>query len=89
MLTDGMIHDALTDDADWDAEYWDFDQEKLQDAKRMVTREYEQSAEGIRVAINWVSVPVEKDINETVESLINWFNCSKIGTRERYTLRKG
>ena len=87
-LTEGMIHDALTEKADWNAEYWDFHQDKLHEAKKIVRREYEQSTNGIRVAINWVSDPVEKDIDETIESLIDRFNTGQIGTRDRYTVRK-
>ena len=85
---DPMIHDALTDRVDLGAEYWDFHQKKLTEVKRIIRREYEHSTEGIRVTVNWVSDPVEKDLNETIESLLDRFNKGQVGTRERYTIRK-
>jgi len=84
----GAIHDALTDNADWNANYWDFDFGKLDDFIKLIEREYNQSNQGMRIAVTWNSDSIDKDIEESIEGLIQRFDIGQIGTRERYTIKK-
>jgi len=87
-ISNGLVHDALTDNVDLNAKYWDFNHDKLDDYKKIVEREYKQSNQGIRVAVTWTSDPIDVDISESVEGLIRRFDIGQIGTRERYTILK-
>ncbi len=86
---DGDIHDALTESADWNAEYWDLDQAKLSATMEKILREFTDSTQGIAVTAHWAGDEPIKEVDETIDGLLDRFQKGRIGTRDRYTLNKG
>lgn len=82
------LHDALTDDADWDDRYWDFEKEKLNEVKDRIRDEYSKSSGGITFAALWAGDEPENEIEESIEGLLQRFDEGRIGTKDRYTLTK-
>ncbi|MGF1451003.1 MAG: hypothetical protein ACFB21_02875 [Opitutales bacterium] len=85
---DYSLNDALTDDADWDDQYWDFEKEKLSEVKEQIRKKYSDSSEGITFAALWAGDEPEHEIEESIEGLLQRFDECRIGTKDRYILTK-
>jgi len=86
--TDYDLHDALTDDADWNAEYWDFHTDRLRLVKEKIKKEYFDSPEGIAFGALWAGEAPQKELEESIEGLLLRFDEGRIGTRELYIIKK-
>jgi len=85
---DYSLHDALTDNADWNDQYWDFEKEKLKEVKERIRKEYSNSSAGITFAALWAGDEPENEIEESIDGLSRRFDEGRIGTKDRYTLTK-
>ncbi len=81
-------HDHLTDDADWNAEYWDFDAEFLQAYSKELEGMFSLSANGIEFQALWVGDEPTKILNQSLEEFLETVRNNKIGTKTRYIVRK-
>jgi hypothetical protein len=82
------LHDHLTDDADWNAEYWDFDAEFLQAYSKKLERMFSLSANGIEFQALWVGDKPTKTLNLSLEEFLETVRNNKIGTKTKYIVRK-
>jgi hypothetical protein len=82
------LHDALTDNANWDAKYWELDATRAAPVKGRIKKEYLESPEGIAFGALWAGETPEREIEESIESLLLRFDEGRIGTREIYIIRK-
>ncbi|NWK57719.1 hypothetical protein HW115_19025 [Verrucomicrobiaceae bacterium N1E253] len=87
-IIDYSLHDALTDQADWNADYWDFHQNQLKSVKERIKNDYLNSSKGIVFAALWVSDLPLNDVETTIEDLLERFDHGRIGTRDRYSIKK-
>jgi len=86
--TDIDLHDRLTDDADWDAEYWDFDAGCLQDYSKKLERLFSLSANGIEFQALWVGEKPTKVLELSLGDFLEIVRNNKIGTKTKYIVRK-
>ncbi|GJL75175.1 MAG: hypothetical protein NMNS02_12810 [Nitrosomonas sp.] len=82
------LHDLLTDDADWNANYWDFDLNRVRHFVLKVSAIYSNSTEGITFAAIWPPDDVEKTESVSFEQLSEYFLSNHIGTRTKYIVKK-
>ena len=87
-VVDCSLHDALTDQADWNAEFWDFHIDQLRSVKDRIRKDYVDSSSGIAFAALWVSDSPKNEIETTIDDLLERFDRGKIGTRDRYIIKK-
>lgn len=82
------LHDHLTDQADWDAEYWDFDSEYLQDYAKLLEDLFSKSKNGIKFQAMWVGEHPNKFVEVSIEAFLEIVRSNKIGTSTRYIMEK-
>ena len=82
------LHDHLTDDADWNAEFWDFDAEYLQAYSKKLERMFSLSANGIEFQALWVGDKPTTTRNLSLEEFLEAVRNNKIGTKTKYIVRK-
>lgn len=81
-------HDALTDQADWNAPFWEMDPTALQRLDRAVRVLYELSPKGIAVQAIWVSDKVHEIRTVSIKQMSEVLRQSRLGTRTRYHVPK-
>jgi hypothetical protein len=86
---DIQLHDYLTDDADWNAEYWDFDADYLDEYAKLMETLYSKSANGIEFQALWAGETPKKMVELPIEKLLEIIECNQISTGARYVVRKG
>jgi len=82
------MHDLLTDDADWDAEYWDFYPEQLLQYTKMLNEIIKASSKGITFQALWAGENATEVIELTDKELLNLVNSNKIKTSAKYIANK-
>jgi hypothetical protein len=82
------LHDQLTDDADWNADFWDFDAEHLQTYSKQLERMFALSAKGIEFQALWVGDKPTKTLNLSLEEFLEIVRNNRIGTKTKYVVRK-
>ena len=82
------MHDYLTDQADWNSEYWDFDSEFLLKYSITVNEIINSSSSGITFQALWVGENPSEIIELTIKELIKTIENNKIKTRAKYIARK-
>ena len=82
------LHDHLTDDADWNAECWDFDAEYLQAYSKKLEHLFSLSANGIEFQALWVGDKPTNTLNLSLEKLLEIVRNNKIGTKTKYVVKK-
>lgn len=88
VMKDVDLHDALTDAADWNAPYWDFDQEQIQEFRSRIIEEFEAAPDGLLVSAIWTGDPVEEKIELSIQEFLERLNEGQIGTRTKYLITK-
>ena len=83
-----QLHDYLTDDADWNAEYWDFEPECLKKYSKMVESLFSQSANGIEFQALWVGEKPKNLIEIPIDKFLEVIERNQIATGARYVVRK-
>lgn len=84
-----QLHDYLTDDADWNAEYWDFDSQYLKGYSKLLENLFSQSANGIEFQALWVGETPKNRIELPIEKFLEVIESNRISTEARYVVRKG
>ena len=84
-----QLHDYLTDDADWNAEYWDFDSEHLKKYSKLLEDLFSQSANGIEFQALWVGETPNNIIELPIDKFLEIVERNQIATGARYVVRKG
>jgi len=84
-----QLHDYLTDYADWDAEYWDFDSEHLKRYSNLLEDLFSKSANGIEFQALWVGETAKKVIDLPIDEFLAVIERNQIATGARYVVRKG
>jgi hypothetical protein len=82
------LHDHLTDQADWNAEYWDFDSDYLHEYSKILEHIISKSTHGIEFQAMWVGEHPDKLIELSPSEFLQVVRSNKIGTSTRYTVRK-
>ena len=78
------MHDLLTDDADWDAEYWDFYPEQLLRYSTTLNEIIKASSKGITFQALWAGEKANEVIELTDKELLNLVTSNKIKTTAKY-----
>ncbi len=82
------LHYHLTDQADWDAEYWDFDSKYLQDYAKMLKELFSKSQNGIEFQAMWIGEQPDKFVEVSINEFLEIVRSNKIGTATRYIVNK-
>ena len=82
------LHDCLTDNADWNDEYWDFYPECAGKIAKTINSAYELSTKGIRFQAIWAGDKPELTIESTIEELVTALTTNKVRTRAIYVVNK-
>ncbi len=88
LAEDLNLHDQLTDNADWNAEFWEFDIEFLAEYATRLSYYYDCSIKGIEFQAMWVSDRPNVTRNLSIDELLEVVRSNRIGTRTRYLIRK-
>ncbi len=81
-----QLHDYLTDDADWNAEYWDFESEHLRRYSKMIENLFSQSANGLEFQALWVGEKPRTIIELPIDKFLEVIESNKIATGGRYVV---
>lgn len=82
------LHDYLTDDAGWNAEFWNFDEAYLKSYSKKLERMFSLSANGIEFQALWVGETPTKTCDLSLEEFLETVRNNKIGTKTRYLVKK-
>ncbi len=85
---DIQMHDYLTDDADWDARYWDFDGEYLIGYAKLIESIYLNSINGIEFQALWAGESPKTVLELSIEAFLKIIKSNRISTVTRYIVRK-
>jgi len=85
---DYQLHDHLTEQADWDAEYWDFDSKYLIEYSKELEQLISKSVEGIEFQAMWVGEQPDKFLELSPDEFLEIIRSNKIGTSTRYIVNK-
>ena len=85
---DIQLHDHLTDNADWTAEFWDFDSKHLQTYAAQLERIFSGSIGGFEFQALWVEDKPTQTLELTIQEFLDAIRNSKIGTKTKYVVRK-
>jgi len=85
---DYQLHDHLTEQADWNAEYWDFDPDYLKEYSQKMEKIISQSKEGIEFQALWVGERPNKFLELSSNEFLDIVRKNKIGTSTRYIIKK-
>ena len=86
--SDLNLHDCLSDNADWNDEYWDFFPNCTDNIANKIKHAYELSTKGIQFQARWVSDKSKLTIEVTLDELLNAFKTNKVRTCAIYLVNK-
>ncbi len=86
--SDLNLHDCLTDEADWNDEYWDFNQSCISNFSDVLVRTYKISTKGIKFQAIWAGDNPEVTIEFTIEQLVNALETNQVSTSAKYIVNK-
>ena len=81
---EGCACGMLTDDADWNAEFWDFDSALLQPTADVLAKINERVPDGFIVQALWAGDKPEETLKLSFEELQNLVLKNQIKTKTRY-----
>ncbi len=82
------LHDLLSDDADWNDEFWKFNIDKMSPFVRKVEKYYGASKKGIVFSAIWPPDKVENVIEITINELRDMLLSNRVGTKAKYVVTK-
>lgn len=85
---DVQLHDHLTDNADWDAEHWDFEPEFLQEYAKKLETLISESESGIIFEALWASDDPHIFVELSPTDFLEIIRSNKIGTQTQYFVNK-
>lgn len=85
-LPEYELHDLLTDEADWNAEFWDFRVPGLEDFAQKISRLYAVSNGAFTFQALWSGDKPTKVENLSLDEFLCALRDNKIGTRTKYVV---
>lgn len=82
------LHDLLSDDADWNKPYWNFEIERMPPFLQKLRNYYEDSVQGISICAVWSPDKVSETTEVTFMELENILLNNRLGTKTKYIVRK-
>ncbi len=82
------LHDLLSDDADWNADYWLFEEHKLGDISDRIKMIYDDSLKGFIFTSLWAGDCIEKRLKVSIDTFLKLIRDNKIGTKTEYKITK-
>jgi len=83
------LHDLLTDEADWNAEYWDFRLSELEEFAQKIRKLYVVSNGGFTFQATWAGGKPSKIESLSLEAFLRALRGNKIGTKTKYVVVGG
>ena len=83
------LHDLLGDDADPNAEYWDFQSPGLETFARKLAKLYVVSNGAFTFQATWSGVEPSIFINLSIDEFIETVKHNRIGTKTKYLVAGG
>lgn len=80
------LHDMLTDDADWNAEYWDFRRPDLEKFAEKIAKLYAVSNGGFTFQAIWSGDKHSKTEYLSLNEFLETIKTNRIGTRTKYVV---
>jgi hypothetical protein len=81
---EGCACSMLTDEADWNAQTWDIRKEVLPDLALALLFISERALNGYKIEAIWAGDKPEKDIEVSLNELLEIVQKNQIGTKARY-----
>ena len=85
---DIQLHDYLTEKADWDAEFWDFEIDYLQNFSEILEKLYQASRNGFVFQALWVGDEPVNVVEISIDEFIDIVRRNRIGTKSQYLIKK-
>lgn len=82
------LHDHLTDQADWDAEFWDIGTEYLKTYAKRLEQLFSLSTNGIEFQALWVGDKPTRTLEISIDEFLEIVRSNRIGTKTKYVVRK-
>ena len=82
------LHSHLTDQADWDAEYWDFESDFLQQYAQKLENLISKSESGITFEALWANENPQNFVELSPTEFLQIVRSNKIGTQTKYFVNK-
>jgi len=82
------MHDFLTDEADWNDEYWDFYPHKLLQYSKLIEEVINSSSRGIVFQALWAGEKATETIEVFASDFLKIIETNKIKTKAKYVARK-
>ena len=82
------MHDLLTDNADWDDEYWDFYPDDLLKYSKLIEEIINSSSKGIVFQALWAGEKATETIELFATDFLTLIETNKIKTTAKYIARK-
>ena len=86
-LVSWAVHDLLADSADWNAETWDMEADKLPRLVRTFEILFAQIPEEFTVEVMWVGEEATEERMVSREQMIDLIRRGKLGTTVRYRIQ--
>ena len=86
---DTLANGMLSDNADWNADYWELRPEYLEPLNDLVTQSFVKSLEGITFRAGWIGDEVTKRIELSLAELGQFILENRLPTRTLILLEKG
>ena len=87
--SDYELHDLLTDDADWNAEYWDFQRPGLEQFTEKLSKLYAVSNGGFTFQAIWSGDKPSSIEYLSIGEFLETVRSNKIGTKTKYVVAGG
>lgn len=82
------LHDHLTDNANWNAEFWDFPTEYLETYAKRLEQLFSASTSGIEFQALWVGNAPSTTVDISISEFLDIVRKNRISTKARYVVRK-
>lgn len=89
LIDDSELHDLLTDGADWNAEFWDFQRSGLETLAEKITKLYAVSNGGFTFQAVWPGNQVSKVESLSLSEFLEIIRANRIGTKTKYVVVGG
>ncbi|PCJ23703.1 MAG: hypothetical protein COA96_11150 [SAR86 cluster bacterium] len=88
-ISDYELHDLLTDDADWNAECWDFQRPGLEQFTKKLSKLYVVSNGAFTFQAIWSGDEPTKIVNLSISEFLKIVRSNQIGTKTKYVVVGG
>ncbi|XPV70629.1 MAG: hypothetical protein ACNI25_08580 [Halarcobacter sp.] len=81
------LHDFLSDEADWNDEFWIFEKSKLAHISNELNKIFNYSKNGITFTSIWSGDYIKSEQEVSIKQFIDIIKNNKIGTHIKYIIR--